>query len=80
MHACIEQDDHDDNKQATTTIFPSFTDTDRNPNSYNTITTMSDDAAAAAAVDRWVCDACGCHTNVESERSCGICGTARSGE
>uniref|UniRef100_A0A7S3KWR1 HECT domain-containing protein n=1 Tax=Amphora coffeiformis TaxID=265554 RepID=A0A7S3KWR1_9STRA len=34
---------------------------------------------AAAAPRRWTCDACGCHTNTETDTSCSICGTSQSG-
>ncbi|GKY93743.1 hypothetical protein MPSEU_000341400 [Mayamaea pseudoterrestris] len=32
----------------------------------------------AGEPSRWTCEACGCHTNVETDRTCGICGTSRS--
>eukprot|EP00977_Amphora_coffeiformis_P020542 scaffold8363_cov163-Amphora_coffeaeformis.AAC.7 len=35
---------------------------------------------AAAAPRRWTCDACGCHTNTETDTSCSICGTSQSGK
>jgi hypothetical protein len=34
---------------------------------------------AVTAPSRWVCDACGCHTNAASDRTCTICGTHPSG-
>lgn len=36
--------------------------------------------APAAAPRRWTCDACGCHTNTETDTSCSICGTSQSGK
>ena len=36
-------------------------------------------AGSASAPRRWTCDACGCHTNTESDTSCSICGTSQSG-
>ena len=35
-------------------------------------------AAAAAAPQRWTCDACGCHNNQASDRNCTICGTSHN--
>ena len=35
-------------------------------------------SAAGSAEERWTCEACGCNTNLESDRSCTICGTSRS--
>ena len=34
---------------------------------------------AVAAEARWTCEACGCHTNTETDTSCTICGTSQSG-
>lgn len=30
--------------------------------------------------ERWTCEACGCNTNQQSDRSCTICGTSNSGK
>jgi len=41
---------------------------------------MADDASASSDTGvRWTCEACGCHTNTESNdpNSCGVCGTRR---
>jgi rubrerythrin len=35
----------------------------------------SAEQSTAAAVGRWTCDACGCNTNVSTDRTCSICGT-----
>ena len=35
-------------------------------------------SAAGSGDERWTCEACGCNTNRESDRSCTICGTSRS--
>ena len=35
-------------------------------------------SASGSAEERWTCEACGCNTNLESDRSCTICGTSRS--
>ena len=34
-------------------------------------------SVADSAEQRWTCEACGCNTNSESDRSCTICGTRR---
>jgi len=32
---------------------------------------------SGSVAQRWTCEACGCYTNSESDRSCSICGTSR---
>lgn len=41
---------------------------------------MEGDGGEAVESSRWTCEACGCHTNEQSDRTCSICGTGRSGE
>ena len=40
----------------------------------------TDSMAAIPIPNRWICEACGCHTNTEENNSasCGVCGTRRS--
>jgi len=35
-------------------------------------------SASSSAPERWTCEACGCNTNLTTDRSCTICGTSQS--
>lgn len=38
-----------------------------------------EEAVSKKQLGRWICDACGCHTNLQTQnaKSCGVCGTLR---
>jgi len=42
--------------------------------------TMEGEEEESASTSRWTCDACGCHTNQSTDRTCSICGTSNSGK